>query len=228
MKKVMAIVLAGVLLCASLCGCGSKADPVGEYSNESFISSLASILSITLPTRVHFTVTENADGYAFEEKVPIFEGSAQVKGGMLVCTREDGSGLGNGLEDGVYAKEVSYFMHEDYLVSEETNTELYQGELPAGAPSECIVSNSVSRHVVAFTENGNCEIKGYHFLDDDEMYSALGSYTVDGSMLNVTITKYTSPEGETETGEYNFCMFVKDGKIYDTVYKKIVEEGEQQ
>lgn len=225
MKKVMRIALACVLLCVGLCGCGGKADPVGEYSGESFNSHMMSHMSPYTVRSTAFTVKQSEGGYTFAEEVPTFEGTATVRGGKLVCTREDSSDTGykRMLEDGTYAKEVSYLLYEDYLVSEETDIALYSGELPKGSPSECIVSDSISRHAVGFSESGDCEIQGYLMPSDSKAYSAIGTYTVDGPILNVTITKYTSPEGETKTGEYSFCLFVKDGKIYETVYKKIVE-----
>ncbi len=223
MKKVMCIALACVLVCVGLCGCGNSVDPVGDYKSAEFSYMFARIMNISDagksedPASLDLVVTKDGGDYAFEE--PYFTGSAKLEGGMLVCTREEGADDGYTKEIGdYYAETVSYFVHEGYLVNEETEVKLYEGDLPDGETATGIVMIG-DDYGIAFNENGRCMVNGYDHGDDK--FSSSGTYTVDGSLVHVTLTEYTAPDGKTVTGEYSFSLFVKDGTMYNDVYRKI-------
>lgn len=117
---------------------------------------------------------------------------------------------------------VFYTLYNDYLISNTAmDVSIIKGDLPAGKQTNCILSLqhiTLKNYRLTFAENGVCKMECTGV--GSEKYYYEGSYECDGKMVLLTFTEGTM-DGEAMTGKSEMALYIDDGKVYDSIYKKV-------
>lgn len=235
MKKLFTLFIV-LLLSLSVAACSSgtsesEDDLVGEYVELSFSDPSSVQIDFELgdkATKNVLSIGKDEEGYSYKDnnysgECTLGEGKLTLKTTKVIAENEV---VKNNLEQMLERYPESaisdYFVYNDYLIRDlPLSAKVVSGELPKeGKNIYCDISiedYTWTNFTLGLFEDGSCEMEAV--FNSDSCFVE-GTYTVDGDIISLKFTEGRIFSSEYEDVLSEMVLYMKDGQLYGTVFKK--------